>query len=1065
MVKKQKPANMAKPKSTKDQHAKQSTSMTVNALLEQYSNQSNESIDSVIDNLFSQPIKESLFELVSCLFEYIGIRQKDDLRDDQNLTAKKNEYVQNLIQKANLKLVKESTKRKAFQTFLYKVIRSAFPSDDKSNKKIKPSFFNDLTDWLICLTGCKARKVRVETSKLLLSIVIELVSEPGILEKQQFKSFFNYLSSQFILPRLKDIDNTIKHDLLNFIVILLDKADQIFEPSRGSDGYQYGNQIMMQSFLIITDTSYDLRTACINLIIKSLNSQNQEVSMQMLNVFKTNKNLMINSILDAGTKEVELYLSLFKDLIQEKDVFENEDINKLSLLVYHHYKKIAALATEFWSDIYGMKKFHEEEQIQEKLMKFCVFLQNIYKNRFEDVIMDEYIDLGLKFVPYISIGSKAQEMIELFEVIIGKSHVKTQKQTVYVLIGLLVAIAFDRNQKNEEFVEKHVNEHFDSLLKNSQKFCPHVLEGFIQLYRFQAIIDKKIEFEGRITQINNLLNDTREMSLIKAVYGLYYKYRTTDKVRYQLENNYITYKKILDSFFDPNINYNDSKYLLCKIRLVIKECLILKNVYTDFGIVFKIINDYLNEKLQYDIEYNVKTSLGIIYEMFYSDFLKLFKVKEDFEQHMATHRERRIQVFSIFEQFMTYKPMRSDVSVSSRAAIRIEAFNLLINTYMLVSKDSMQNIYFIYNQPGNPHLNRLIQFVNQYLFSDKRYGSILQTEHKRQIKGEIEDSQNNEYIEEEEENKNENFIDEETSTPMINEKNDENNIQSYIYKENFVVYKFVCSKFIELLKTCSNAFEGQLAHIIVVKFFMNDKTKTLFRPMLQDYLKFLLTKDINSFETNSFWSCYLRTLLLEEEPIDYITYSRFFAKCYLTLFTSKSTTKEQQTTLFRNFLNCMLSIFRLSLTNKNGFNFIEVLKNVFMREPFFKENISLLKNLLYKFCMVRKNHEKTLNLTPELISKFESLENHIAKMVGLFNKDNIIETKIEKQDTDDVLLKKKTDIVKDANKSITDIKEKNIKVGDLDDGYRIKRKAAIKEESMKEAYESGNFDQRRSIRF
>lgn len=1065
MPKKQKPANKTKLKPNKLPEKTASPSASLETLLNTYESQSVDAVDDFIDGLVKQPLKESLFELVSGLFYHIGIKISDDLKDDQNLTVKKSEYAEKIAQKAGLKTVKDTKSRTAFRSFLYRLMRSAFPIDGKSNKKGKLTLFDHLSEWLVLLAGSKARKVRVEATKLLLSVISELCKEHRLLEKAQFKTFFNYMGSKFLLPRLKDIDLGIKQDLMNFMLTTIEKADQVFESDKAIEGLQLGTDLMIQAVVKLNEASYELRRQSIEFIAKALSSENVEISEQMVKVLKSHKNLLINAMVDAGSKEIEQYFKLFKGFLSDKQIFDNDDKQKLGLLIYHHNKRISNMAVEFWVTEHGMDRFNEEAYSENRLVDFLIFIQSICGKRYDSPTIDDYIDLGVRLLPYMHFSAKTQDVMDTLEAFVSKKYVKVQRTTTLTLLGVVIAAAIAHDKNNEPFIEDILHKNIDTFLKDTNR-DDLMLEGFIQLYRFQLKVEDTSEFKGRIYRLNSLMEETREFQIIKAVYGLYSKHRSQSSViSEQLDSNYVTYQKSLRQFYNESSTQNEFKYLLYKIRLIIKEFLITQNIYADFDLVFRILDAYTNETWVFDTEHMIKSCLGIIYECFYSDFLKLFKITEDFEAYMTRHRERRTQVISIFERFTNFSTDKNKTAISQKVSIRLESYSLLLNTYMLVSKDKFKTINFVYFYPNEQNVNRLRKYIEDSLFNDKKYDAILQTEHKRYIKNDFDDSQIiNDIDGDGRRSIVEDLIDEEVGSLDHKKGEQDYSNELNVLKNNYQVYKFVCSKLVELLKTCSSAFEATLAHTVVLRFFIHDKSKTHFRPIIQDYLKTLLLKDTNTPEANTFWSCYYRCLLIEDDALDLISFSRFFAKIYLATTFSKTVTAEQQSALFRNFINCMLTVFKLSLTSKKGIQIIDVLRQVFIREPFFKENASILRNLLYKICVSRQESEKAVNLTPTLITKLEDLENHLAQMVGLFNRESLQDVKKTSVEIIKATKKEPEEIIKKLPSS-TGLKKENIaKVMVHDDGYKIKRKNMAREESIKESNETTSFDQKRSIK-
>ena len=1065
MRNKQKPAKKPKAKPSKQLAQKQAQVASIEQLLNEYEAQTAEKVDEFIDALLKRPIKEGLLELVNGLLEYLGVKATKELEEEENLKTDKTSYVDGLMQKANLKPVKETKQRQAFKDFVYRLMRSGFPVDGKASKKNKSSFYDHLTEWLVVMASCKARKVRVEATRLILHIISDLIKETRLLEKAQFKSFFNFISSNFLLPRLNDIDVGIKQDLMGFVLDTIEKADQIFEPGKGKESAQPGPELMAQAVMKLGETSYELKRRSVEFIKKALSSENIEINSQMYDILKSHKNVLLNAVIETGQKEMELYLDLLKDLIVQKGFFDEEDRTKLSLLVYHHNKRIAALMTELWASVYEIDKFGDDTFSEEKLIDFCHFLQLTHKARYDNILMSDYVDLGQRFVPYLSVGSKGAEMVDILLNILTNPSVQIHKMTICSLVGLLVAIAIDKNQKGEPFAEDFINDHFEALL-TSKKTTHFILEGVIQLYRFQLKLDDESKFKGRIHKINSLLDDAKDMELIRAIYGLYNKHKPdSDIIAEQLEDNYNTYKNQLKLMYSENSHQPELKYLLYKIRLVIKEFLIAKNVYSDFELVFQVINDYLKEKSLVDTESVVKSCLGIVYECFYSDFLKLFRIKGDFEGHMARHKERRNQVLLIFEQFISFKPIHSDVKSSARASIKVEAFSLLLNLYMLVSKDQIKGINFVYYMPNETHIRRINQYIDQYLFTNKKFGPILQSEHKRYIRNSVEDSNAIKTIEDNEErDADDNLIDKEVDTPADKKPEGSDGEEFGVYKENYLVYKFVCAKLIELLKTCSAAFEVYLNHDVVLRFFIHDKSKMYFRPILQDYLKFLLLQDAKEPHNNRFWSCYYRCLHTDDHSVDLINFSRFFAKVYLSVAHSKSLASEQQFSLFMNFLNCMLGVYDLAFKSKHGGQLLAVLQQVFIREPFFKENMSMFSKLLYKFCMKRQEKEKTVAPGEQLAGKLEHLENYMAERIGLFNKEAVQEMKKNQQEAGEIARKEQKEDRRELVSSTGLKNEPALMPGLYDDGYRIKRKTTVKEDALNEANENTSLEQKRSVK-
>lgn len=1060
MPKKQKPANKDKAKQIKQIHSTQIGQNTVAAFLDEYETFTPDEIGSFIDNLVKQPLKETISHVIGSLLEYVGIKAGDELFDIQNLTVKQAEYAEQLVMKTGPKPTKELKQKKAFRPFAYRLMRLAL-GIGKSNKKVKIELVEKLTDWLILLSASKARNVRVKTTQLFIEVLSDLTSERTLLEKAQFRTFFNYIGPRFLVPRLMDIDVGIKQELMKFLLSLIEKADQVFESGKSTENPNLSADLMTEVLLKLRETSFELRRQAAEFILKAILCENVEVVDLMVSVLKTHKNFMLNAIIEASPREIEPYFEIQNALTSYKVVFDQSDSLKLCLLVYHQNKQISSLAAEFWIKAFEIDKVAKEEYDESKFLEFLQFLLKVHEIQGK-ATMDDFIGLGKKFAPFIDLGSYVSEFFDTFEAIITKSTVIKNKIMMNTAMGLLVGMAIDKNEKSEPFVEQHLNKSFDKFF-GSVKTDPVILEGFIQFLRFQLIPDDSPAFKGRITRINEMMEKSNDLPLIKAVYGLYSKHRHQSKVvADQLEANYVTYQAKLRQLYSTNPNELELKNLLYKIRLIVNILVTSKDIYRDFDLVFKILDDAITGDLKCDLSVIIEAGLGIIYQIFYSNFIQLFKIKEDYEAHMARHKDCRLKVIKLLQAFTSFSLDATPIEPSLKPTVRLEAYNLLTSIFLLISKDSIKTLSFVYHYPTETDVSRLRRYIED--LGKAKAKVKLQTEHKRYLREDLEDSNNMNDIEEDKKSLDESLIDEKIDTSDKKQKNETDEQEQTDVKGDFSAYKFICSKTIEMLKNCSIAFMSSLSHVVIVKFFTLEGNKMHYRPILQDYLRDLLVKDAENPQSNSFWTIYYRCLILENPSLDLLNFSRLFGKVYIPVSNNKNLTEEQRNALFINFLNCMLTIFKLILSSKKHVQLIDVLKNVFMRSKFFKDNTSLFKNLLYRFFVSRQEIEKVQTLEPHVVSKLEELESYLGQMAGIYNKETSLDNKKVYKEVAEPVQENPIEIVKEVQAAKGGNKQKKVKARNTDDEYRIKRKNKLKDEINREANETTDFDQRRSVR-
>lgn len=909
MAKKQKTTKSVKSKPIKQNPKKNDAISALDALLAAFDKQSDEAIEDFLKEFVGRTMRDALAEFVGVLFEYVGFKFTEDAVQEDNLISNKAAYIDKMAHKSNLKPVRETKRHKAIRELVPRLMRASFHHEVKAGKKQKQSLFGQLTEWLIALSNSKARKARVETTKLMLDALRGLFGEAAIFEKAQFAPFVDLIGSKFLLHKLKDIDTGIKLDVMSFLTAAIEKHDQIFEINRGdANAKAPGPELMAQMVVKLNEQSYELRRQAAEFITKALSSAESEVQENMSRALLAHKNVLMTAVVEAGVREIEALLKVLQLAFGVDQMFDNSDREKLGLLMYHHNLKIAGLAAEFWARQFNVDKLEEGEYDEIQLNTYLVYLTTVANKRYDYLGVDEFIELGMRVRPFVNIASKAADVMDTLASYLLNNNVKVGKFTVLALLGIMIATAIEKKKAEEPFLEDALAKKIDRMLDAKQGDAL-LFEALIQLYRFQLTSEDTKEFKGRIIRLNSYMEDTKEFPIIKATYALFSQHRASSLIiQEQLNDNYRTYEKLFQQAIEDDSIRPTLKCLMYKIRLIIKEFLLKRDIYTDFLKVHDILERYKNETWIFDADNMIKSCLGIVYECFYADYLQLLSIREDLEGNLSRFRDRRAATIQTFERFTNFSTDKNKLATSQKVSVRLESFSLLVNTYMLVCKDKNMPYGFLYYEPNEQNFGRLRKYIEESLFNDKRYDQVLNTEHKQCIPTGYDESQNlNDVDEEMRKSITPHYIDEEIveSSRKVESDNDGN---EETRRHNSQVYRFVCSKMVLLLKECSHAFEQALARPLMLVFFGADKSKTQYRPILHDYLKSLITRDSTAVGQNSFWTVYYHCIRSSDEPTDLISFSRFFAKIYLTAVYSKAMTKDQQQLLFHNFLNCTLAV-------------------------------------------------------------------------------------------------------------------------------------------------------------
>lgn len=750
-----------------------------------------------------------------------------------------------------------------------------------------------------------------------------------------------------------------------------------------------------------------------------------------------------------------MYFQLLKGEIS-KSVLSMNDLLKISGLVFHKNNMLSDATAQYLLEVFDVDKLDQEDIFDSVFLDFIAFLSKVSTNKQDKTTMDDFIGVGLKFAPFVNLGQNSSLLLIQVEGILKTPGSSINRIVVYMYIGLLVALSIDRYNKKEPFIEENLHEKFDNLLQYAKNDTT-ILEGLIQIYRFQIFLYDVPEFKMRISRINDFMEKTCDYAVIRSTYGFYNTHMVNSLVvSDQLQSNYDAYKDKLEKIYRSNPHDIEFKLLMYKVRLILQNFHKTRDIYTDFNIAFVILDDAIFGNLKCDLNTVIEAGMGIVYECFYSNFLQLMNAKNNFQGQLKRHKECRDKVFYLLQAFVSFTNDSSPSEPSLKATIRLEAYNLLLSVYLLISKDSMKQITYVYYYPDDKEIMRLKKYIDDL---GKAKGKVsLQQEHKRYIKENFTDI---------------NDEDQENFKDQINKSQSgeifENNFCLQEPKEEILidvkgdhmVQKFVCCKTLELLKNCSVIFESSFNHIVVTNFFFKEGVKNYQKSVLKEYLITLLVKDTKNPEPNSFWTCYYRSIQLEHPLMDLLVFSRFFANIYLQTIYKSNIGEEKSKALFQNFANFLLTIMKLAFSTKKYSLLADVLQNVFLHKYFFKDNLSYLRILLYKVYTYRQNNNKPIITDPALELKFESLENHLCYMVGLFSEEIHYEIRKTHLETFESVKKEQLDMTRESPSS-TGAKQEGLHKNSLyDDGYKMKRKPVVRHDLIKESNETTNQEMRR----
>ena len=482
--------------------------------------------------------------------------------------------------------------------------------------------------------------------------------------------------------------------------------------------------------------------------------------------------------------------------------------------------------------------------------------------------------------------------------------------------------------------------------------------------------------------------------MIKTIFSFFencQKKKKTDFIKNLLKTKYETYKtefsQKMKNLVDEDLNQK-IKILLLKIKNINKIFFGDEKNREDFFLIKKILEKYVTEKYKFEAYNIIKICLLIEYQNFQFYYTKLFKEKnfsKNFEKNFSEFEKKKNLVIENFNIFLEFKMSKFDMNSNEQNLIRIEAFNLLLNIYSMISSNKISHIFFLYFKPKEEILKKLLKFVN-LIFEKNHKILILDSNKKKLIQQKIDNSfENSQNFENSFENLVEISENGEKSKIMENSKNLENFENTKFFFQN-EMSQFVASKMTDFLIKCSQSNFGRFCIHKIINLFFFEKSKfsnNNIKSILYSFLKKILEQDFENLEFMNFWgSFYKIILLLNDNEKKCYEISRFYLKIFDSSFKKKKINEIGKKKIFDGFLRMIIILYKEAVINNKKF-FFKLLKKIFIKKNRFVNEEEKLKILFYKLSSDYKNEIEKLETVD--IEEIEALHGKIARFLD-FNK-------------------------------------------------------------------------------
>lgn len=1047
------------PKTTSKKVSDTPKSFSIASMMERPDPSNERAQMSAVESFLKGDFEESMRELISHLFQALGIDNLALLSSHEFFIEKKQEAVKTLVNKENITVALENKDTLTeFIHFLRNYVSYFFTHIYGSKKSALREhwlkIWSEILDWMICLSRANFEHARYEILIFVIQAIKTLINVGQAFDEVKLAEILEPFVSKFVVERLNDTSERIKLEILSFMQSSYDDSKYIH---RAQTSQTIKSKI--ESLIIhLAHTDLKARELAAKNLQSELKNENDNYRQVVKDVLRDQKDHIIKAALMSTGKEVATIFQIAAWIHHEGGVLNQEDLIKYYLLMFHFNKIISHKATEFFAECTSFKaefvRGFDESKFDEMLSLLnCLFeMQQKRDSEAEFSQLIERIAGHFDLSPYGSqIFSHLKELMEK-----PRSALIGQK-LIGNLLEFIIGFTRFRKQKGQGFLEKEINAHFNSLIDSlKDKDDVHKI-AFLKMFFEVASVQNDDHFNAKLLRINDILNSTGNSNIIKIIYAFLLKNKAQSlAINELLGRNYEMYQLQLESVKDDQSINEDIKMLLFRIQLIVKGFVTERDVERDFPSMDQILNSYWNKSDGYDPCSIIKCCMSFKFTAYQGAFYRFFKATGNLEDALRMNDVKRIEIIRILEIYTEYRPMQSYIRHIEKMNIRFQAYIFLLNLYQIISSDMLFNHKLLSYTPSIANIQTLVNFLKVSLEDfNKNRNSYLGTEPSKMLKESLEHSSPRKKSGDKLAFKHDDDFGEginRNGEPFGLQTGKKGEIDSQT-SAGFSIVRFICNKTFDFLMKCSKSFGTKIGHILISLFFKNNLPENNLESTIQSFLKKVIIRDLESADEVVFWlylfRCIIHTDLKDEQLVPL---ARLFLRIFTGMIKKHSNDELKLAKLYRGFYLCLSKLFTVGCENPLHHRVLNVISSTFVTRKIFERQIDKLHAFYWKVLNIKKEiaEKKKSSEINETIEKFER---HLSRLLGEFRREKEPPSADREAKLEENFNIKEEDKGYSKRKMILDEDEfQNRKQRDSNDEPRIKSKkdAKRREEKKKE---------------
>lgn len=708
---------------------------------------------SFINKLEARPLKlESLMNLDHCSrflmsavsdhLRFIGFKRVPFDDSPELFSTKKSEAVETL----KVDMVKEDYQmsenflnelchlNRSFVAFLLsKELKSAKPISGESVSDRWFTVLTDIYEWLDKLSQFPSENVRVSNLKLVLQTADDVFKSQRSFDNKEFKEAFQTFFSTFLSNGLLDPLTTVRLNILDWIHHSLELFDMLLEHI--AFDAESASRLFKSLLINIYRQPPEVRNPISELICKLIEQANKKTLDVFLKTTRASKHMIIKSVIESSTKDIESTLKLVSTLQAKFKTFDSEDLTKVYMMMFHDNKLIGKRVLEFFLESTDFEKNMDVKDFDnEKFFDFAALSQGVV-----DALSarDPSPDMSTLF-EMITDAKQTKDLdlmiwAQVLEHLSLKEQTPEDTRSLKGFLQMLIGISRSKNKTKSRTLYEQIKQDFSDVCRMST-FHNCLLE-FLELVFVILREETSEDLASLLPEMNEIMLHTRNIAVLEALFNFLASKRRSFQAIDELFSRAYEFEKHKISNINLFENPTEEVVLMVgRANLLSKAWQQTNNIVKDFENIEELMRNSLALKyghvdpklVIYCLDFRLNCLRSRLYE------IVVHTDTEEVENDLVVPFVKTI-VNDMLEA-MEFGTEAKGFSLEEIRAIQDAGYTRLIAALSLVSLDEQSKYSFMFYELTDEDWERVLGYLDRFLslhaskIEQLAHGSETQTE-------------------------------------------------------------------------------------------------------------------------------------------------------------------------------------------------------------------------------------------------------------------------------------------------------------------------------------------------